>query len=587
MKRLAKYLFTALYTFAPALLPKAEIVRLEWNITRFLATFDGVERSVIGINGERASHFTIRANCGDRIIITTKSEIPEGVAIHWHGLFQKETQEMDGVGGITQCPLTTGNTIVYDFFAFPCGTHWFHAHLKTEYMDGLRGAMIVEDSPDELPMVYDADYVLQLTDWYHEESASLFNQFTNITLNPSGAKPVWNTVLINNRGRINCTLVDKKRFPVCTDRQPLTTLIFTPGKIYRLRLINMAGFAPLNFSVDGHKMTVVAADGVRVKPSKKLNSVRLFVAQTMDVLVEAVGNDNEQFFMRCKSNFGPPFTSLPREQFPADFNPVGLGRIVYGANAVNQCDPKTKDWDTIETLENDADLASLNPIEFPQEAKQNCSILQFTIKTTPTDPNWLGYVSVDQAPFATFVLPTMPTLFAITIGESIPASTNPLVLTSSDIVQTIFVYNLNPAVHPMHLHGFIFRILYVGNVPLDKIQSSCGENTPVPPSLYKKEILERDVVSVSGCNADNLGNCQDAGLLIIQFYTNNPGAWLLHCHIEWHFATGFTSTIIIDSDHFSQNPKGIGMFDSGLVGTCSSLASSTPSTGTPSGITTK
>nr|CCA20293.1 multicopper oxidase putative [Albugo laibachii Nc14] len=568
MTKLSKYLSTALYAIAPNLLSANDTVQLDWTITRFLASYDGVQRSVIGINGQSTSNFTVRVKCGSRVIIKTTSDVEEGVAIHWHGMFQKTTQEMDGVGGVTQCPLTSKKTIVYDFLAIPCGTHWFHAHLKTEYMDGLRGAFIVEDSPHENKVVADEDYVLQMADYYHEESASLFQKATDISLNPTGAKPVWNTVLINDRGRIDCTKVDKTLFPVCNKQQPLTTIIFETGKTYRLRLINMGGFAPLNFSVDNHEMTVVAADGVRVKPSRKVNSVRLFVAQTMDVLIEAVGEANQQYFMRSKSNFGPPYTSLPREKFPADFNPVGLGRVVYGEKAVTPCDPKSKDWKTIDTLENDVDLVSLIPVIFPKDAQQNCSILQFTIKTTPSDPNWLGYVSVDQSPFTTFVLPTLPTLYALALGREIPVSSNPLFLASAEMVQTIFIYNLNPAVHPMHLHGFIFRILFVGNVPIDKIGSSCGKGTPVPPSRYKESIIERDVASVTGCTPDNLGNCQDAGLLVIQFYTDNPGAWLLHCHIEWHFATGFTSTVIVDEKQFSQNPKGLGVFDEGLVGTC-------------------
>jgi hypothetical protein len=28
------------------------------------------------------------------------------------------------------------------------------------------------------------------------------------------------------------------------------------------------------------------------------------------------------------------------------------------------------------------------------------------------------------------------------------------------------------------------------------------------------------------------------GWLVIAFETNNPGAWLLHCHIAWHVGEG-------------------------------------------------
>jgi len=29
-----------------------------------------------------------------------------------------------------------------------------------------------------------------------------------------------------------------------------------------------------------------------------------------------------------------------------------------------------------------------------------------------------------------------------------------------------------------------------------------------------------------------------SGWLVIAFVTNNPGAWLMHCHIAWHISEG-------------------------------------------------
>lgn len=30
------------------------------------------------------------------------------------------------------------------------------------------------------------------------------------------------------------------------------------------------------------------------------------------------------------------------------------------------------------------------------------------------------------------------------------------------------------------------------------------------------------------------------GWLVVAFYSNNPGAWLFHCHVAWHVAQGFS-----------------------------------------------
>lgn len=36
-----------------------------------------------------------------------------GTSIHWHGIRQNQTMHMDGVNGITQCPIAPGDYFVY------------------------------------------------------------------------------------------------------------------------------------------------------------------------------------------------------------------------------------------------------------------------------------------------------------------------------------------------------------------------------------------------------------------------------------------------------------------------------------------
>lgn len=34
------------------------------------------------------------------------------------------------------------------------------------------------------------------------------------------------------------------------------------------------------------------------------------------------------------------------------------------------------------------------------------------------------------------------------------------------------------------------------------------------------------------------------GYLVIGFQTDNPGAWLMHCHIGWHTSEGFALQLV-------------------------------------------
>ena len=83
---------------------------------------------------------------GDTIQVKVRNNItgPEdGTALHWHGLLQKGTPWMDGVPGITQCPIAPGKTFTYTFIADTYGTTWYHSHFSSQYADGAFGPLVI------------------------------------------------------------------------------------------------------------------------------------------------------------------------------------------------------------------------------------------------------------------------------------------------------------------------------------------------------------------------------------------------------------------------------------------------------------
>ena len=65
-----------------------------------------------------------------------------GTSIHWHGIRQNQTMDMDGVSGITQCPIAPGESFTYTFKATQYGTSWYHSHYSMQYADGLQGPLV-------------------------------------------------------------------------------------------------------------------------------------------------------------------------------------------------------------------------------------------------------------------------------------------------------------------------------------------------------------------------------------------------------------------------------------------------------------
>ena len=50
---------------------------------------------------------------------------------------------MDGVNGVTQCPIAPGDHFTYRFKATQYGTSWYHSHYSLQYPDGLLGPMTI------------------------------------------------------------------------------------------------------------------------------------------------------------------------------------------------------------------------------------------------------------------------------------------------------------------------------------------------------------------------------------------------------------------------------------------------------------
>lgn len=76
--------------------------------------------------------------------------------------------------------------------------------------------------------------------------------------------------------------------------------------------------------------------------------------------------------------------------------------------------------------------------------------------------------------------------------------------------------------HPIHLHGHDFFVIAQGT---GTYNSSTTLNLRNPP--------RRDTAMLPA-----------SGYLVLAFQADNPGAWLMHCHIGWHTSEGFALQIV-------------------------------------------
>ena len=143
---------------------------------------DGVyERPMIGFNDTWPLP-TLRVKKGDRVQLYLINGFDNlNTTLHFHGLFQNGTNQMDGPEMVTQCPIPPGETYLYNFTVDQVGTYWYHSHTAGQYGDGMRGVFVIDD--DDFPYDYDEDVVLTVGDHYHKYRVTSSLHFKQIQSN--------------------------------------------------------------------------------------------------------------------------------------------------------------------------------------------------------------------------------------------------------------------------------------------------------------------------------------------------------------------------------------------------------------------
>ena len=184
----------------------------------------------------------LRVQQGDQVIVTLiNKDIAAGVTIHWHGVAVPNA--MDGVAGVTQDAVKSGETFTYRFIAKDAGTYWYHSHQSSsvQVLRGLYGLLVVE--PKAPTVHYDRDYTVDLREWGSDEGC-FRNCEKVITINGStqGAR-----------------------------------LAATPGELVRLRLVNSGQDRHFPALV-GASATVIALDGHDLNEPTPLDVTRFPIA---------------------------------------------------------------------------------------------------------------------------------------------------------------------------------------------------------------------------------------------------------------------------------------------------------------------
>lgn len=116
---LSSFLYGILALAFHGLVASAATITYDWNITWVNANpANQTERPVQGINGQWPLP-PLNFTKGDRIIANVHNQLGnQSTSLHFHGLFQNGTNEMDGPQGVVQCGISPNATFTYNFTVF-------------------------------------------------------------------------------------------------------------------------------------------------------------------------------------------------------------------------------------------------------------------------------------------------------------------------------------------------------------------------------------------------------------------------------------------------------------------------------------
>lgn len=508
-------------------IPDTGVVREYWfNLVNVTAAPDGRERTVLLVNGTLPGP-TIIADWGDTVVVhVTNSMQNNGTSIHFHGVRQLDTNQMDGVASLTQCPTAPGESYTYTWRASEYGSSWYHSHFSLQAWNGVFGGITI-NGPASAD--YDEDVgSLFLNDWDVLTADQMYlsqvvdpwvPQFSGGLLNGTNVYDYGNGTQVGQRLNID----------------------FVPGKRYRMRLISAALHTDFKFSIDNHNMTIIANDFVPIYPVES-NFVAINSGQRYDVIVEA-SQAASNYWMRAV-----PQTSCSNNTRSDD-----IKGVIHYDNAPVELPTSTK-----QVYPDDNYCFDMNMYGYVTEP-----VLALDVYL-PGASNTSDLVSVqdEQAPNTTY--PPMelwrigdtafdiywndPTLLDIaTINDPVWAQGQRVLLANVPNQWNVVVMQNNfTLAHPIHLHGKSPSSL--ANLPpriltpilghdFWVLASGIGEFDPRTVPLNTKNPTRRDTATLT-----NTGTTP--GYLVIAFPADNPGTWLLHCHVGFHATEGFAMQIV-------------------------------------------
>ncbi|XP_022978138.1 laccase-4-like [Cucurbita maxima] len=497
-------------------------------------------KQIVTVNGKFPGP-TIYVREDDTVLIKVVNHVQYNLSIHWHGIRQLRTGWADGPAYITQCPIPSGQSYLYNFtITGQRGTLFWHAHILW-LRATVHGAVVIlpkRGVPYPFPAPH-KEVVVVLAEWWKSDTEAVINEALKSGLAPN----VSDAHTINGHSGPISSCSSQGGF----------TLPVKSGNTYLLRIINAALNEELFFKIAGHKLTVVEVDATYVKPFKT-DTILIAPGQTTNVLITA-DQTSGKYLVAASPFMDAPIT-VDNNTAMATLHYAGM--LATTTTTLTAPPPQNATPVANNFLNS---LRSINSNTYPARVPLTIDHnLFFTvglgINPCPTCKAGNGSRAVASINNVTFVMPTTALLQAHYFNingvftTDFPANpphvfnytgsgpsnlqttrgTKLYKLKYNDTVELVLQDTgiLTAETHPIHLHGFNFFVVGRGIGNYDPKND--------PKSFNLVDPVERNTVGVPS-----------GGWTAIRFRADNPGVWFMHCHLEVHTTWGLKMAFLVEN----------------------------------------
>ncbi|MBU6374366.1 MAG: multicopper oxidase domain-containing protein [Bdellovibrionales bacterium] len=554
MKHVLKLLLLVA-TLSPVFSESAQAKTVRYELT--------IANEKVNLSGKKSVDFSLTVNGGipaptleftegDDAEIVVKNRIPnQEASIHWHGILLPP--EMDGVPYVNNPPIQPGGEFIFRFKIRQHGTYWYHSHTMTQEQDGVYGAFIIH--PKKKTINYDKDIVVVLSDWSDEGGDKILHNLRkdgDYYLYKKGTMRSWlgaiqagklGTYLENEwtrMGGMDFSDVGYDAFLI-NGKKDSQLASLHPGEKVRIRIINAGASSYFYVSLGQSPMKVISADGIDIEPvyAKEL---LMGMAETYDVLFEVPEHKNYELKATCQDGTGSasgwigmgekvpaPIKPFPDQYMSMDHSSHGGG---HGSHSMSNDQPMdhsshsghqmSENEHSGHEMNHDDTDHSMHNMHAGHKMETKKESPKKVIETLTVDeikaqkPTTLPKGKVHEVKL---VLGGDMRRYIWHINNKAIFEDRTISINEGDIVR--FTYeNTTMMHHPMHLHGHFFRVL-----------NKYGESSPLKHTVDVPPHMSRT----------------------IEFYANEPGDWMLHCHNLFHMSTGMARVVKYSS--FTPKPE--------------------------------